>query len=273
MPLLLEPDRYASIQPLFKELAIHLAVVTTLAGRLPGSIYVDDLTSPRAAILIPSNHHRVYVSGEPSPRLITDVLDQLCAESQEESHGCVVYYDAAHTPRDSIEQALQGQDAQAYGRQFYRLRAPTASASRPLPEHVMIQRIDQELVEASPLMNRQALLEEALSESPSPDYFWRQNFGFCAHDGRQFVAWCLAEYHDQGRYELGIETIDAYQRQGIATHLAQAVIERAFALGATEIGWHCWAANTPSVATALRLGFEKARDYPVYYCQYAPAPA
>lgn len=273
MPLQLEPEMYPSVQPLFEELAIHLAVVTTLAGRLPGRISVDDLAHPRAAILIPSNRHRVYVSGGPSPRLITDVLDQLCGESHEESHGCVVYYDPAGASRDSIEQALQGQDAQAYGRQFYRLRAPTSSAPRPLPDGVMIQRINEELTEASPLMNRQALVEEMLSESPSLDYFWRQNFGFCAHDGHQLVAWCLAEYHDQGRYELGIETLDAYQRQGIATHLAQAVIEQAFALGATEIGWHCWAANTPSVATALRLGFEKVRDYPVYYCQYTPAPA
>jgi RimJ/RimL family protein N-acetyltransferase len=122
-------------------------------------------------------------------------------------------------------------------------------------------------------VNRGLLLEEIRSESPSPEYFFRHNFGFCARDNHQLVAWCLAEFHYQGRYELGIETIAAYQRKGIATHLASTVIRYAFAQGATEIGWHCRATNAPSVATALKLGFEKVLDYPVYYGQYRQVPA
>jgi RimJ/RimL family protein N-acetyltransferase len=150
---------------------------------------------------------------------------------------------------------------------LYRLRAPASSAASSLPEQITIGRIDETLVADTTLVNRTHLLEEIQSESPSLEHFFHQNFGFSAQDGRQLVAWCLAEYHYQGRYELGIETIEAYQRQGIATHLADTVIREAFATGATEIGWHCWAANTPSVATALKLGFEKVLDYPVYLCQ------
>ncbi|HVU70443.1 MAG TPA: GNAT family N-acetyltransferase, partial [Ktedonobacteraceae bacterium] len=114
--------------------------------------------------------------------------------------------------------------------------------------------------------------EEIHSESPSLEYFFRQNFGFYAQDGHKLVGWCLTEYRYQGCYELGIETIEAYQRKGIATHLADAVIRRAFAQGATELGWHCWATNTPSVATALKLGFEKVLDSPVYSCRCRPVP-
>ncbi len=126
------------------------------------------------------------------------------------------------------------------------------------------------MVADTTLMNRDLLVEEIQSESPSLEHFFRQQFGFCAQDGHQLVAWCLAEYHAQGRYELGIETIEAYRRQGIATRLADAVVRHAYAQGATEIGWHCWAANTPSVATALKVGFEKVLDYPVWYGHYRP---
>ena len=89
------------------------------------------------------------------------------------------------------------------------------------------------------------------------------------------VGWCLAEYHYQSHYELGIETMEAYRRQGIATHVASAVITRAFAEGATEIGWHCWASNIPSIATALKLGFQKELEYPVILCdsRLVPTPA
>jgi RimJ/RimL family protein N-acetyltransferase len=272
MSFLLEPDNYPSVHSLFEEMTCHLAVLTVLAGILPGRIYVDDPARPRAAILIPSNQHRVYVSGEPEPRMLADVIHLLFKESLAESYGFVVYYDASHTWKQTLEHVLQKQEAISSRRQLYRLREPSSPVAGPLPENITIGRIDGAIVGDTTLVNRDLLLEEIHSESPSLEHFFRQNFGFCAQDGHQLVAWCLAEYHYQGRYELGIETIEAYQRRGIATHLAEAVIRHAFAQGATEIGWHCWATNTPSVATALKVGFEKVLDYPVYYGQYRQVP-
>jgi len=270
MSLLLEPDAYASAHSLFEALTYHLAVVTVLAGKLPGRVYVDDPARPRTAILIPSNRHRIYVSGEPEPSLLADVMHLLAKASPEEGYGFVVYYDTSHPWKPALEQAFQRQGIVFSWRQFYRLREPSSPAASPLPEQVTIGHIDEAMFADTTLVNRELLLEEIHSESPSLAYFFQQHFGFCAQDGHQLVAWCLAEYHYQGRYELGIETIEAYRRQGIATHLADAVIGQAFAQGATEIGWHCWAANTPSVATALKLGFEKALDYAVCYGQYTP---
>lgn len=270
MSFLLEPGNYASVHSLFEELTCHLAVLTVLAGILPGRIYVDDPARPRAAILIPSNQHRVYVSGVPEPRLLTDVIHLLYKESLEESYGFVVYYDPSHPWKPTLENVLQQQEIISSWRQLYRLRAPSSPAASPLPEQITIGRIDETMVGDTTLVNRDLLLEEIHSESPSLEHFFQQNFGFCAQDGHQLVAWCLAEYHYQGRYELGIETIAAYQRKGIATHLADAVIRHAFAQGATEIDWHCWATNTPSVATALKVGFEKVLDYPVCYGQSRP---
>lgn len=272
--LLLDPDTYASVQSLFQDMTYHLAVVTVLAGILPGRIYVDDPAQPATAILIPSNRHRVYVSGTPAPRLIADVLHRLSSEAVEQSGGFVVYYDAAQPWQPALEHVLDQQDLLFSWRQFYRLREPPApGGAGPLPEQITIGRIDETTIADTTLVNRDLLLEEIQSESPSLAHFFRKQFGFCAQDGRQLVGWCLAEYHAQGRYELGIETVEAYQRKGIATHLADAVVRHAFAQGAQEIGWHCWAANRPSVATAVKVGFEKVLDYPVCYGHARPVRA
>lgn len=268
--LLLEPDTYASVQSLFTDMTCHLAVVTVLAGALPGRIYVDDSANPGTAILIPSNRHRVYVSGMPAPRLLADVLHLLSSEDIGQGYGFVLYYDAAQPWQPTLEHVLHQQDRLSSWRQLYRLSQPPAPIAGHLPDPITIGRIDATMVADTTLMNRDLLVEEIQSESPSLEHFFRQQFGFCAQDGHQLVAWCLAEYHAQGRYELGIETIEAYRRQGIATRLADAVVRHAFAQGATEIGWHCWAANTPSVATALKVGFEKVLDYPVWYGHYRP---
>lgn len=271
MSFLLEPDTYASVHSLFEGLNSHLAVVTVLAGILPGRVYVDTPVNPETAILIPSNQHHIFVSGEPSPHLLADVIHLLFKESHEERYGFMLYYDTSHAWQQTIEQVLQQQEIHALWRQNYHLTEPAAPIVGPLPESITINLIDEAMVADATLVNRDLLVEEIHSESPSLEHFFRHNFGFCAQDAHQLVGWCLAEYRYQGRYELGIGTIEPYQRQGIATHLAVAVIRRAFAQGATEIGWHCWATNTPSIATALKLGFEKVLDYPVYYVQYGEA--
>ncbi|HLZ58184.1 MAG TPA: GNAT family N-acetyltransferase [Ktedonosporobacter sp.] len=271
MSFLLEPDTYSSVRSLFEEMTYHLAVPGVLAGILPGRIYVDDPGFPTAAILIPSNRYRVYLGGEPSLHLLADIIHLLFNPSLAERYWFMVHY-TSNAWKPAIEHVLQGLGTSTSLRHFYRLTEPSLPVTSPLPEAIVLARIDQTLVEDASLVNRDLLIDEIHSESPSLEYFFRYNFGFCVQDGRQLVGWCLAEYHYQGRYELGIETIEAYQRQGIATHVASAVIKRAFALGATEIGWHCWASNIPSIATALKLGFQKEFDYPVITCDSRLAP-
>lgn len=273
MSFLLEPGTYASVHSLFEDMIYQLAVQTVLAGILPGKIYVDDPGCPGTAILIPSNkyQYRIYVSGEPEPHLLADVIHLLFKESLAQSYGFVVYY-ASDTWKHTLEHVLQKQEAGSGWRQYYRLRELPSPIASPLPEQITIGRIEEAMFGDATLVNRHLLFEEVHSESPSLEHFFRQNFGYCAQDGHTLVAWCLAEYHYQDRYELGIGTLEAYRRRGIATHLATAVIRHAWASGATEIGWDCWATNTPSRATALKLGFEKVRDYPVYSCHYRQVP-
>ncbi len=272
MPFLLEPNAYPSVSDLFEETsAYHLAVPSVLSGILPGKVYVDDPSSPTVAILIPSNQYHVFVGGAPSASLLAEVIHLLYQPTVANRYWFMVCY-----PSDAwqytIEQALQGLGTNRVLRQYYRLTEPVEPLTAPLPAAIVLTQISQSLLNDASLVNRDLLIEEVHSESPSLEYFFRHHFGFCAQDGRQLVGWCLAEYQYRTRYELGIETIAAYQRQGIATHVASAVIKRAFAQGATEIGWHCWATNEPSIATALKLGFHKERDYPVIVCDFRLAP-
>jgi GNAT superfamily N-acetyltransferase len=275
MPFVVEPAAYPSVSSLFEEMsAYHLAAPSVLAGILPGRIYVDDLDCPTAAILIPSNQYHLYMGGEPSERLLTEVIHLVYKPSLAQGYWFMAHY-PSNAWKAAIEHALNGLGMSTSLRQYYRLREPSLPLPSPLKDTIVVARIDQTLVDDASVVNRDLLIDEIHSESPSLEHFFRQNFGFCALDGRQLVGWCLAEYQYQGRYELGIGTIEAYQRQGIATHVASAVIQRAFAEGATEIGWHCWASNIPSIATALKLGFQKECDYSVILCdsRLAPTPA
>ena len=272
MPDLLAPDAYSSVSSFFEEAGTsHLAVASVLAGTLPGRIVVDDPERPASAVLAPANHYRIYVGGEPSAPLLSDAIHLIHQPALAERYWFMLHY-PSDAWKPTIERVLQGLGWSLTPRYLYHLREPAPTPS-PLQGSITIAAIDRALVDDTSLENRDELIEEIHSESPSLEYFLREHFGYCALDGRQLVGWCLAEYHEQRRYELGIGTIEGYQRRGIATHVAAAVIQRAFAEGAEEIGWHCRANNAPSIATAVKLGFQRALEYPVIVCDSRLAPS
>ncbi len=70
----------------------------------------------------------------------------------------------------------------------------------------------------------------------------------------------MSEYNAGDRCELGIGTAEEHRRRGLATLSGSAVIRGAVSRGITEIGWHCYAMNAASVATAERLGFTRVLE-------------
>jgi len=106
------------------------------------------------------------------------------------------------------------------------------------------------------------------SERISVQEFLEKSFGYSTRIDDEIVGWCMSEYNTANRCELGIATVGAYRRQGIATLLGKALIKHALAQDINCIGWHCWADNKPSIATARKLGFEKCFEYQVFIISF-----
>jgi RimJ/RimL family protein N-acetyltransferase len=138
-----------------------------------------------------------------------------------------------------------------------------------VPSGFSVHSINNELLAREQLHNRERLVEEILSEGPSVEYWLENGFGFSMMTGDKLVGWCLSEHNCGTRCEIGIEIDKEYRKQGVATVLASALVEHALAHGITEIGWHTYARNAGSIATARKVGFEKAQDYSVYYARFS----
>jgi RimJ/RimL family protein N-acetyltransferase len=85
-------------------------------------------------------------------------------------------------------------------------------------------------------------------------------------DRYEVVSWCTAEYVSPGQCGIGIETIEAYQRQGFAKVTANAFLQHALSLG-WQMYWDTWQGNIASVHVAQNLGFRKLVDYSVLLVQ------
>jgi GNAT superfamily N-acetyltransferase len=261
-------DSFHLVKSLF-ETETRLAVTAALAGESPAELYVDDPATPRAALLILWNH-RIYLAGTPGNTSIPHDFASLLHErympegEERQPFGFAIDFTSSLW-EDSLAALFPNMDSLRAEHQYYcvHLSAPILPPS--LPEGFSLHRVDEALLARSSLGNHQSLVEEIHSESPSVNDFLQHKFGYCLQYGQDLVGWCLSEYNHGNQCELGIETLEGFQRRGLATATAQATMAYAQSVGITRIGWHCWKANIPSSSLARKLGFDHVEDHPMWH--------
>jgi RimJ/RimL family protein N-acetyltransferase len=272
---LLSPSQYPAARQLFGSLDFHLAAPSVLEGTAPGEIYVDDPDRPGSALL--HTGYRFYLAGfEHNPAFNQGLREHFFEQVYPQAlTGGQVDFSLAYAPGDweqQIPTILKGKYPMPAARQYLELKALRQDWRKMLPPGYELRPVDAALLQHTHLAHLDDLREEMVSECPSVDEFLATKFGFCAvFEGRELAAWCLSEYNLGQRCEIGIETQPEHRKRGLATATASALIEHAGTLGITRIGWDCFTSNTPSSATALRLGFEKVYDYAIYFAFFDEA--
>jgi RimJ/RimL family protein N-acetyltransferase len=255
---------YHRVRPLFQAMDHHLGVSAILEGTLPAKIYTDHPLHPQVALTW--TQHRFYAVGSEDNDHLNEALIRFFTETawpqarEAGEKGFVLYYQPDHW-----EPKLDATKAQ---RQFYRFKELRYDWRTLLPEGFVLQFVDRALLDRKHLKNLDALTEEVRSWFGSVQDFLEVYFGVCLLHGDEIVGWCLSEYNGADRCEVGILTIEPYRQRGLATVMASALIEHALSRAISYIGWHCYANNVASGATARKVGFEKVRDYPVYVARF-----
>lgn len=265
--ILLTSARYAHVLPLFAALDNHLPVRAALEGNSPAHVYADDPARPRVALISVLNR-RLYLAGQPGAEAARDV-GRLFSETLYpaiEAEGVPVFsLCVAPASWDAhMDVLLAGRPFRRIERQYYEFEASQQPHDAPLPAGYALRAADAALLAEDGRANLDALAEEMTSERASVDEFLAASFGICPVTDDALVGWCLSEYNTGDRCEVGIATLPPHQGQGLATATGAAFVRLAAARGITRIGWHCYAGNRPSWATALKIGFRKVEDYPAY---------
>jgi RimJ/RimL family protein N-acetyltransferase len=256
--------------PLFAGLDYHLPVAAVLSGVAEGTVYAVSSTSPRSGLL--HTGHRLYLAGDVGDERFLAAAKLMVEERifpPELAGGegsFTLYYDDA-SGHEAAESALfPGQIAFWGRRRYYHLGGLSAGWQPPValaaPEGFSLRAVDGALAGDTTLEHRDELLEEMQSERASAADFLARSFGMVLLRERAVAGWCLSEYNLGRRCEVGIATAEPLRRRGLATLTGAAFIGQAIAAGVSEIGWHCWADNVASCATAQRLGFALVREYP-----------
>jgi RimJ/RimL family protein N-acetyltransferase len=261
----LDRTEFERVRPLFRKMDLHLPLQAILAGNVSAQIFVDNTRQPQIAFTW--SGHRFYAAGSPgnvdliqaARKVFLEYFSVPAWKSGIDSY--VIYY-----PSDKWEGFIKTMLDQKYPikllRSYY-THKNTVRIPPAIPEGYVIQAVDAALL-ARKWQNLEFLTDEMVSERESVEDFLAKSFGICLTRGDQIIGWCLSEYNTGHRCEVGIATEEDYQQRGFATILAANFVEVARSKGFARIGWHSSASNTASGATALKAGFEKVQDYPVF---------
>lgn len=267
----LETTEYGKAWPLFRAMDCHLATQALLAGTLPGDLYVDDLSAPRTALARVG--YRFFLAGFEGNAAFNEGLRRLFLQTiypEAQAAGrveFVLYYEPGRWEPE-IERILEGKFPMQDARHYYTFGELRHDWRARVPPGFAVHPVDRALLEGESLGNLNALVEEVLSDGASVEHYLAHRFGFCIASRYEIAGWCLSENNWEDRCEVGIGTFEGYRRRGIATVAASALIEHALARGVATVGWHCYAGNEASIATARTVGFEKVLEYPIYFAWF-----
>jgi GNAT superfamily N-acetyltransferase len=259
-------EEYYKIRPIFEHLP-RTAVDATLSGVTSGRIYVDDPRHPQSAFFW-NEYHFSYLAGDPTDegflRGLVELLEgELLPEARRSSDPTLVLYPDSPDWIDILDVALRAyhpsmlfRSLHRFDRRAFERRAGFLEALSPV---LRLQPIDAELCARFPeLGSTYELLWGSVHN------FLTQGFGFCLIAGDELASACYSVFCASGRTEIGVETGQAYRRQGFARQVTTAFIQECLNRG-LQPAWECWWENEPSRKLAACLGFEWLEDYPVLF--------
>ena len=257
MPFECKPSLFEWTGSLWGKMGIHLAVESILRGKTAARMFVDDALEPRAAMTWTG--HRVYIAGRMEDSGFWETLRE--EYINENDPGTFIAY-CSPEAIEGVERLLSSYRTMRRSRLYYMVDPSIHKWVVKPPKGYVIQPITATLLTRN-LVNTERVMNEMTSERSSVEEFLEKSFGFVAVYGGEIACWCMSEYNIESRCEVGIETTSEHRRSGLAGLVAGTMFGYAASVGIKQIGWHCWADNLASVATAEKLRLARVTEYPV----------
>jgi len=270
----LKPNEYEVVRSLFQGFDYSLSIRAALEGNNPGRIFVDDLERPRTALAL--TVEGTLLAGDYSNPTTNQGLRQLFADQI--FSGQVFVEDdwsltlAVHPEawEGILPDLIPTHQADILPRYHYLCRELRFNWRDHLPEGYTVYRIDQDLL-GNPALSIPEDMPNGIQASWADlDYFVAKGAGFCVLHQNQIVAWCMAECVAGDRIDVGVRTVPAHRRRGLAAVATAATVEYCLRRSFRGIGWHCEQDNVASWKTAEKVGFERTREYLYYYYIFDP---
>jgi RimJ/RimL family protein N-acetyltransferase len=274
----LKPTQFAKATGLFTEIAAwNVYLTAVLQQKSPGRVYVDNLEAPRSGFAVSLDC--AYMVGSPTNDAFNNALrDELVAtllagdRVNPADPELAICLDSPEWEPSLADILGDWRWPPIWGdNHHYRFEKAQVDWRAILPTGYQIARLDAAVLAAQGKQLPKHIVDSIRIGWQNEANFLQNGFGFAALHHDEIVCWCLADVTVGIACEIGIQTVPAHQRRGLATAVTAATVEFCQQAGFTHIGWHCGADNPGSIGTAVNAGFVLERPYNFYSFQYDEA--
>ncbi|NMA08594.1 MAG: GNAT family N-acetyltransferase [Clostridiales bacterium] len=248
----LSPDAYDTAAPLVQDSRAELSVAATLGGYNPGEVWVDDAASPHAAVI--RTTETTAIAGDAAYTPAYDGIRALLGYWEN------VFPDTSDW-EEVIPRIHPNPYLTRYMRRQYKLYADMfRDWSKTVPDGYTLERLE----DAHFTLENGDTVRKWAAMWGSTARFLKEGAGYVIRQDDTLCAWSLTDCRMDERAAIGIVVDSRHRRRGLAACVSSATAAYWLAHGVTELQWLCIAANAGSQATAKKLGFTLACDYPSF---------
>ncbi len=241
----LHPDQFDAVLPLFNmNMPNSVRVVSTLEGRTPGIVYVDDIHRPTVCALVINFYNITFLGGS----IEQSWIDHVALELRREFTIRIVWpphYDAIFKPPPTFSEIVDRYE-------FYNL--PSSLELVAIPKGFEFREMDMALFE------RCEWYDDIVLAHGSAQNFLQHGIGLCLMSGDEICCEGYAVWRDHKKFEIGAITRERYRKRGFAyatcNYLNQFCMNNGY-----STYWVCNQSNLASVATAQKLGYLVQKAY------------
>lgn len=258
------------VRPFFTNPQLGFMVDSIVAGNTPAQVYVNHPEHPAVAIV--TEGHGAFFGGDASDateteRAIRFFTERIIDEPTKERLGILKLYPTSDRWQEALLASLAEYNPTVYWRCLFQHRLQHFPVVKERNDDVVIRAIDRNMVKDTQLANLQYMLSEITYMWGGVEPFLARGFGSCAIKGDQIICWCTGEYFSDAACGIGIETMEKFQGQGVATRTAVHFLRQCAERGFTP-HWDSWKANQASVKVAVNAGFDQVLEYPIVFLKF-----
>lgn len=233
-------------------------------GVQQGDIYTDCLENPTFALFWHVSGF-AYLTGKPVRENLNDIYDLMRNKDGNNPRRFVLelkdeevagYFQKKENVKEypryrfRLEETLRNSGAECR-------REDRKSCEELLPEGYEIKEVDAELL---PQISGRIVPSSFWSSS---EEFLEKGKGYCIVYGGEMAAVAFSAAVSSEQVDIGIETVEAHRRKGLAAIVAKKMVAYVKSIGKEPV-WDCDASNTGSRCTAEKVGFRVIAEHAYY---------
>jgi hypothetical protein len=232
-------------------------------------VFVDDLNTPRAALVWAQGIRGFYLVGDVNSAAFLRELDLYTDQvlGPRLHHLGVTCFEISGDEnwKPVIENVFGKRELESSQQWVYTLkpRRHKPVTQRKVVGDCQLLRVDQHLLVDLPLGNKEFLFSKLVRYWGSVDTFLRTGLGYVLADGKEIASLCCSGLVAGNIHAVDIETEVSHRRKGYAE-----IVARAFVAECVEKHiqphWDCMAENTASARLAEKIGFTRSQVYTLY---------